>query len=88
MRLTAARSYFHDSTYPIDIQYALQAIDTLATLSELDPECLPLATHLADWTVDNMQAADGHFYTGSLAGDKGSDPPCFTGGQGTMVKAL
>ena len=34
--------YYHDRTYPVDIQCAAQAIDTLAVFGESSPECLAL----------------------------------------------
>jgi len=79
--------YFHDKTYPIDVQCASQAIDTLATLAERDPECLGLAEKVAEWTVENMQAKDGHFYYRDL-GWKKVKTPMLHWGQGAMVKAL
>jgi len=79
--------YFHDRTYPIDIQCASQAIDTLSTLADDDPGCLRLAEKVAEWTIDNMQAKDGHFYYRDL-GWKKVKTPMLHWGQGTMVKAL
>ena len=79
--------YFHDRTYPVDIQCASQAIDTLAALAEDDPECLILAMRVAEWTINNMQAKDGHFYYRDL-GWKKVTTPMLHWGQGTMVKAL
>ncbi len=79
--------YFHDKRYPIDIQCAAQAIETLATWAEDDLECLALSTKVADWTIDNMQAEDGHFYYRDLGWTK-VKTPMLHWGQGTMVKAL
>jgi rhamnogalacturonyl hydrolase YesR len=79
--------YYHDKTYPIDIQCAAQAIDTLAFFSDDDPEALELALKVADWTIDNMQAPDGHFYYRDL-GWKKVKTPMLHWGQGTMFKAL
>lgn len=79
--------YFHDATYPVDIQCAAQAIDTLATFAEYDPESLELSKRLADWTIDNMQDDDGHFFYRDL-GWKKVRTPMLHWGQGTMVKAL
>lgn len=79
--------YFHDKIYPVDIQCASQAIDTLATLAEEDPECLGLAVKVAEWTIDNMQSKDGHFFYRDL-GWKKVRTPMLHWGQGTMVKAL
>lgn len=36
--------YYHTRAYPVDIQCAGQAIDTLALFADLDPECLDLGT--------------------------------------------
>lgn len=79
--------YFHDKTYPIDIQCAAQAIETLAGFGESDPESLTLAQKVAAWTIDNLQDADGHFYYRDL-GWKKVKTPMLHWGQGTMTKAL
>jgi rhamnogalacturonyl hydrolase YesR len=79
--------YFHDSVYPIDIQCASQAIDTLTLLAEDDPECLLLAMKVARWTLNNMQGKDGHFFYRDLGWRK-VRTPMLHWGQGTMVKAL
>ncbi|MGO8787569.1 MAG: hypothetical protein ACLQVL_09325 [Terriglobia bacterium] len=79
--------YFHDKTYPIDIQCAAQAIDTLAFFSDADAESLELSSRVAEWTINNMQAPDGHFYYRDL-GWKKVKTPMFHWGQGTMFKAL
>jgi hypothetical protein len=79
--------YFHDRTYPLDIQCAAQAIDTLALLGAEDAGCLELATTVAAWTVRTMQAKDGHFCYRDLGWRKVSTPMLHWG-QGTMVKAL
>jgi rhamnogalacturonyl hydrolase YesR len=79
--------YYHNQTYPVDIQCAAQAIDTLSFFSDIDPEGLPMARKVAEWTIDNMQDRDGHFYyrrnnwTINRA-------PMLHWGQGTMFKAL
>lgn len=79
--------YYHNQVQPIDIQCASQAIDTLAFFSPEDPEALVLAQKVARWTIDHMQAADGHFYYRDL-GWKKIKIPMFHWGQGTMFKAL
>jgi hypothetical protein len=79
--------YFHDRTYPIDIQCAAQAIETLATLEDDGPEALSQALQVADWTIRNMQDRDGHFYYRDLGWRKVTTPMLHWG-QGTMVKAL
>lgn len=79
--------YFHDRTYPVDIQCAAQAIDTLATVSDHDPESFALAIKVAEWTIDNLQSRDGHFYYRHL-GWTIVRTPMLHWGQGTMVKAM
>lgn len=79
--------YYHDKTYPIDIQCAAQTIESLAFCSNDDSKCLDLAKRVASWTIKNMQDADGYFYFRRY--------PVFTAktpyihwGQATMYKAL
>jgi rhamnogalacturonyl hydrolase YesR len=79
--------YFHDATYPVDIQCAAQAIETLCALADDRPDCLDIACTVADWTIRNMQARDGHFYYRDL-GWKKVLTPMLHWGQATMVKAL
>jgi hypothetical protein len=79
--------YYHSRTYPVDIQCAAQAIDTLAWFSDLDPTCLPLAQKVAGWTVRNMQHSDGHFYYRQYPFIK-AKTPMLHWGQATMFKAL
>jgi hypothetical protein len=79
--------YYHSRTYPVDIQCAAQAIDTLAWFSDLDPDCLPLAKRVAAWTIRNMQDSDGHFYYRQYPLIK-AKTPMLHWGQATMFKAL
>ena len=79
--------YYHNQTYPIDIQCAAQAIDTLSFFSAADPESRPLAKKVATWTIDNMQARDGHFYYRDLGWVK-VRTAMLHWGQGTTFKAL
>jgi rhamnogalacturonyl hydrolase YesR len=79
--------YYHNQTYPIDIQCAAQAIDTLAFFADDRPQALELACRVADWTIDNMQSPDGYFYYRDLGWMK-IKTPMFHWGQGTMFKAL
>ena len=74
-------------TYPVDIQCAAQAIETLSAFSDERPECLDQAVRVADWTVTHMQAPDGHFCYRDL-GWTTVTTPMLHWGQGTMVKAL
>ena len=79
--------YFHDCAQPIDIQCASQAIETLVSLSDDDPSALALALKVADWTIGNLQARDGHFCYRDLGWTK-VRTPMLHWGQGTMAKAL
>ena len=79
--------YYHNSTYPIDIQCAAQAIETLASCSEDDPSCLMLAQKVAQWTIDNMQDRHGFFYYRKYPLIK-AKTAYIHWGQATMYKAL
>ncbi|HVZ84476.1 MAG TPA: hypothetical protein VG893_12450 [Terracidiphilus sp.] len=80
--------YYHSRPYPIDIQCASQAIDTLAYFSVDDPECLALAQKVASWTIDNMQASDGHFYFRKYPLGITARTAMLHWGQATMFKGL
>ncbi len=79
--------YYHNKTYPIDIQCAAQGIETLAFCSEEDPACLELSLKVARWTIDNMQSRNGHFYFRHYSLIK-AKTPYIHWGQATMFKAL
>jgi rhamnogalacturonyl hydrolase YesR len=79
--------YYHNRCYPIDIQCAGQAIETLALFSDEDPSCLPLAQKTARWVIDNMQDPDGHFYYRIYPLIK-AKTAMLHWGQGTMYKGL
>jgi len=79
--------YYHDGTYPIDIQCAAQAIETLAFCSDDDVSCLELSLKVAEWTIDNMQDRQGYFYFRQYPIIK-AKTPYIHWGQATMYKAL
>jgi rhamnogalacturonyl hydrolase YesR len=79
--------YFCNQTYPIDIQCASQAIDTLAFFAGWDCESLELARKVAAWTILRMQGQDGHFYYRDLGWIR-VKTPMLHWGQATMFKAL
>lgn len=79
--------YYHDKTYPIDIQCAAQAIETLAYCSEDDPACLELSRKVATWTIENMQHRSGYFYFRQYPMIK-AKTAYIHWGQATMFKAL
>ncbi len=80
--------YYHDRLYPIDIQCASQAIDTLAYFSLEDPESLSLAVKVADWTIRNMQDHAGFFYYRKYPFGITARTPMLHWGQATMFKGL
>ena len=79
--------YMHDRLFPVDIQCAAQAIDTLSYFSTDDAQALELACRVAHWTISNMQSPKGFFYYRDLGWMK-IRTPMFHWGQGTMFKAL
>jgi polysaccharide biosynthesis protein VpsJ len=79
--------YYDYKTYPIDIQSAAQAIETLVLISNRDTESLDIACKVAEWTITNMQSHDGHFYYRDL-GWKKVKTPMIHWGQATMFRAL
>jgi len=80
--------YYHSRTYPIDIQCAAQAIDTLAYFALEDSESRSLALKVADWTIRNMQARDGHFFYRKYPLGVTARTPMLHWGQATMFKGL
>jgi len=79
--------YYHNRRYPIDIQCAGQSVETLAAFSDQDPSNLEMAVKSAQWTIDNMQDPDGHFYYRIYPAIK-ARTAMFHWGQGTMYKGL
>lgn len=79
--------YYHNRAYPIDIQCASQAIDTLAYFSDYDEDALDLALKVAKWTIANMQDKKGFFYYRLYPLMK-AKTPMLHWGQATMYKAL
>jgi hypothetical protein len=79
--------YYHDKTYPVDIQSAAQAIDTLCLFSDECSESLDLATKVAHWTIINLLDESGYFYYRKYPFVT-SRTPYFHWGQATMFKAL
>ncbi|MFO1305245.1 MAG: hypothetical protein U1F54_16060 [Burkholderiales bacterium] len=79
--------YYHNRAYPIDIQCASQAIDTLANFGADRPQVLALACKVATWTMANMRARDGYFYYRKYPFIT-SRIPMLHWGQATMFKAL
>jgi hypothetical protein len=80
--------YYHDRTYPVDSQCAAQAIDTLSTFSELDPDCLDLSIKVANWWIDNMQDKSGYFYYRQYPLNIKAKTPMLHWSQATIYKGL
>ena len=80
--------YYPGRWWPVDIQCAAQGIETLVLLSEvLDKRLWPLAEQVAEWTIDHMQQADGHFAYQMWPGMT-NKTPMLHWGQATMLHAL
>jgi rhamnogalacturonyl hydrolase YesR len=80
--------YYDCKTLPIDIQCGSQAIDTLVFFADRDPESLPLALKVAQWTVANMQDRSGYFYYRRYSPWLVNKTPTSHWGQATMLCAL
>lgn len=80
--------YYHNRAYPIDIQCASQAIDTLAYFSIDDHEAFALGLTVAEWTIDNMQSPSGFFYFRKYPLGITARTPMLHWGQATMFKGL
>jgi rhamnogalacturonyl hydrolase YesR len=79
--------YYHNRAYPIDSQCASQAIETLANFSDYDKFSLGLGLKVANWTIDNMQDKDGHFYYRQYPFIK-AKTPMLHWAQATIYKAM
>lgn len=86
-RADGCAKYYHDATYPIDIQCASQSLETLCRFSDIDDKALPTAVRVALWTIANMQDASGYFYF-QRQPRYVNRTPCFHWGQATMLSAL
>jgi len=80
--------YYNHKTLPLDIQCSSQAIDTLVFFSDRDPESVPLALKLAQWTIKNMQDRSGYFYYRRYSSWLVNKTPTLHWGQATMLCAL
>jgi hypothetical protein len=80
--------YYDYKTLPLDIQCSSQAIDTLVFFHDRDPESLPLAIKVAQWTIMNMQDRTGYFYYRRYSPWLVNKTPTLHWGQATMLCAL
>src|SRR5215831_3583842 len=78
--------YYHDRSYPVEIQCASQAIETLAYFAPEDQFSLELAKKVANWTIENMQDQRGFFCYRIYPIFK-AKIPMLHWGQATMYKA-
>jgi len=85
---TGRVKYYFNKAFPIDIQCASQAIDTLLLFSDWDPEYIAMALKTAHWYIDNMQDEDGYFYFRKYPFGLSNKAPMIHWGQATMHKAL
>jgi polysaccharide biosynthesis protein VpsJ len=79
--------YYHNSTFPIDIQCAAQAIDTFSLFAAEESDALEMAHKVAAWTIENMRDPSGYFYYRRYP-LLTAKTPYFHWGQATMFKAL
>jgi len=80
--------YYPHRAWPIDIQCASQAIETLTLLARvLDSRHLRLAEKVATWTIANLQDPDGHFYFQRWPW-RTNKTPMLHWGEATMLNAL
>jgi hypothetical protein len=79
--------YYSSRRYPLDIQCASQAIDSLTFFSD-EYDTLGLACKVANWTIDNMQDEDGHFHYRIYPLGIRAKAPMIHWGQATMYRAL
>jgi len=79
--------YYHNRAYPIDIQCASQAIETLSKFADIDESALDQAITVAEWTIRNMQDESGYFCYRQYPYIK-VKTPMIHWGQATMYKAL
>ena len=84
---TGRPRYYHNRTYPVDIQCAGQAIDTFSFFADEDPDAVSRALRVAEWTLAHMQDASGYFYYRQYP-LMIARTPYFHWGQATMFKAL
>lgn len=80
--------YYDRKTLPLDIQCSSQAIDTLAFFHDRDPDSLPLAIKVAQWTITYMQDPSGYFYYRRYSSGIVNKTPTLHWGQATMLCAL
>lgn len=79
--------YYHNRSFPIDIQCAAQAIETFANFAAYHDDALPMALKVARWTIGHMQDPSGYFYYRRYPLIT-ARTPMLHWGQATMFRAL
>jgi len=54
--------YYRDSLYPIDIHSCAQGVITFCEFAQVEAGAAAAASKVLNWTLQNMQSADGSFY--------------------------
>jgi len=54
--------YYHDHTYPLDIQCAAQGIESFARFADDDPEAFSRALAVFEWTERNLKLRAGCYF--------------------------
>jgi hypothetical protein len=79
--------YFHDRTYPVDIQSAAQSIETLLLFRAELPAAAMSAERVANWTLAHLRDPSGYFHH-RITRRTRSRTPLLHWGQATMFSAL
>lgn len=79
--------YYHDNKYPLNIQCAAQAIETLARFEPYFPGSLELARKILGWTDAHMKKTNGAYLYEIWPAWK-NNLECIHWGQSTMLAAL
>jgi hypothetical protein len=82
-----APGFYHDRVYPIDIQCAAQAVETLSRLTPMFASAGPLADRVLRWTLAHMRKPNGAFRFRRMRYFTNDLEPIHWG-QATMMSAL
>jgi len=80
--------YYYNRTYPVDIQCAAQAIETLADFFKYDDSSLTSALQVAKWVIKNMYGEKGCFHYRLYPLNFKVKIPMIHWGQATTYKAF
>lgn len=79
--------FYHNRVFPLDIQCAAQAIETLSKCHSLFPESRELSGRVVNWTIEHMQKRNGS-YRYQIRQFWKNDLESIHWGQSTMFAAL